>query len=65
MIKNDLGKSTINTPTPQKKAVEQQETQMLPVSELEFQEIADSVDNEDAEMQKQLDEAVAELEGIF
>lgn len=62
---SDLGRHTINTPTPQKKAVEQQEMKMKPVSKLEFQEISDDLDKEDANMQKRLEEMVQELEGIF
>lgn len=59
---SDLGKYTINTPTQQKKAVEQQEIQMQPVSELEFQEISDDVDKVDADMQKRLEEMAKRLE---
>lgn len=62
---SDLGKHTINVPTSQKKAAEKQEMQMQPVSKLDFQEISDDVDKEDADMQKKLDEEVQELEGIF
>ena len=62
---SDLGKYTINTPTPQKQAVAKSETQMQPVSELEFKEISEDLDKEDAEMQKKLEEAFLELEGIF
>ena len=38
---------------------------MQPVSELEFKEISEDLDKEDAEMQKKLEEAFLELEGIF
>ncbi len=63
--KNDLGKYTIGTPIQAKQAVQEQEQFMEPVSELEFQEISDEVDREDAEMQKKLEEMVQELEGVF
>ncbi len=59
---SDLGRHTINTPTPQKKAVEEQEMKMQPVSELEFQEISDDVDKEDVDMQRRLEEAAKRLE---
>ena len=62
---SDLGKYTVGTPTQEKQAVEGQEKNMQPVSELEFQEISDDMDHEDAEMQKKLEEAWQELEGIF
>lgn len=62
---SDLGKYTINTPTPQKQAVAKAETQMQPVSKLEFTEISEDLDKEDADMQKKLEEAFLELEGIF
>ena len=62
---SDLGKYTIGTPTQEKQAVKGQEKNMQPVSELEFQEISDDLDLEDAEMQKKLKEEVQELEGIF
>lgn len=35
---------------------------MEPVSELEFQEISDEVDREDAEMQKKFEEMAKQLE---
>lgn len=59
---SDLGKYTINTPTQQKKTVEEHEMQMQPVSELEFQEISQDVDKEDADMQKKLEEMAKQLE---
>lgn len=62
---SDLGKYTVGTPTQEKQAVKGQEKNMQPVSELEFQEISDDMDHEDAEMQKKLEEAWQELEGIF
>lgn len=61
----DLGKYTIGTPTQAKQAVQSQDMQMEPVSELEFQEISDDVDREDAEMQKKFEQIAEELEGIF
>lgn len=63
--KNDLGKYTIGVPTNAKKAVENQENRMEPVSEIEFTEILSDVDPEDKKMQAKLEEAVQELEGIF
>lgn len=62
---SDLGKYTINTPTPQKQTAAKAETQMQPVSKLEFTEISEDLDKEDADMQKKLEEAFLELEGIF
>lgn len=63
--KNDLGKYTINTPTQEKQAAQNEDRNMLPISELEFQEISDEVDREDAEMQEKFKQMVEELEGIF
>ena len=62
---SNLGKYTMETPIQAKQAVQEQEQFMEPVSELEFQEISDEVDREDAEMQKKLEEMVQELEGVF
>ena len=62
---SELGKYTIGTPTQEKQAVKKQEQYMEPISALEFQEISDEMDREDTEMQKKLEEAWQELEGIF
>ena len=62
---NDLGKYTINTPTQEKITVQNEEKNMQPISELEFQEIAEEVDREDAEMQEKFKQMAEELEGIF
>ncbi len=62
---SDLGKYTIATPTQAKQAVQAQEQSMEPVSKLEFKEISDEVDREDAEMQKKFEEMAQELEGVF
>ena len=61
----DLGKYTIGTPTQDKKAVESQEKHMEPVSEMEFQEIADDADPVDLKLQEEYARMVEELEGIF
>lgn len=63
--KNDLGKYTINTPTQEKQAAQNEDRNMQPISELEFQEISDEVDREDAEMQEKFKQMAEELEGIF
>ena len=63
--KNDLGKYTINTPTQEKQAAQNEDRNMQPISELEFQEISDEVDHEDAEMQEKFKQMAEELEGIF
>ena len=63
--KNDLGKYTINTPTQEKQAAQNEDRNMQPISKLEFQEISDEVDREDAEMQEKFKQMAEELEGIF
>ena len=62
---SELGKYTIGESTQAKKKKKKQEQFMKPISELEFQDISDGMDREDAEMQKKLEEAWQELEGIF
>lgn len=63
--KNDLGKYTINIPTQEKQAAQNEDRNMQPISELEFQKISDEVDREDAEMQEKFKQMAEELEGIF
>ena len=63
--KNDLGKYTINTPIQEKQAAQNEDRNTQPISELEFQEISDEVDREDAEMQEKFKQMAEELEGIF
>lgn len=60
-----LGKATINEPTKAKTTADGQDKKMEPVSKLKFQEISEDLESEDLEMQKQLEDEVAELEGIF
>lgn len=62
---SDLGKYTIGTLTQEKQAAKSQDRNMEPVSKLEFQEISDDVDREDAELQAEYERLVQELEGIF
>ena len=61
----NLGKYTIDTPSQEKETAEQQDLNMMPVSELEFQKISDDVDLEDAEIQKRLDEMIKELNSLL
>lgn len=60
-----LGKTTINEPTLAKQEAAKEDKDMIPVSKTKFEMIKDELEQEDIEMQKKLDEAVAELEGIF
>ena len=57
----NLGRYTIDTPSQEKETAEQQDLNMMPVSELEFQQISDDVDIEDVELQRRLDEILKEL----
>ena len=54
---SDLGKYTINTPTPEKHKVEEQDEKMIPISEKDFKEISDDIDVEDANFQNRLEKS--------
>ena len=62
---SDLGRSTINVPTPDKNLATMQEENMQPLSHDQFQEISDDLDPEDEEMNALLAKEAEELEGIF
>jgi hypothetical protein len=65
LTKEDLVKYTINTPTKEKQAAQNEDKNMQLISELEFQEISEDADKEDIEMQKKFEQMAEELEGIF
>ena len=62
---SDLGRNTINVPTPDKNLATMQEENMQPLSHDQFQEISDDLDPEDEKMNALLAAEAAELEGIF
>lgn len=60
-----LGAMTINDPVQAKQAADNEDRYMIPVSDLELQEIADELDPIDLTLQKKFEEIAAELEGVF